>query len=316
MAITENGKDGSPKVVTQEISFFGHNVVIEIDRSGFGISILDRLEKPEDFVGPSNYDTVVNFGSMCVEEGMRDYVVSESERWSAENPPPGGITILGFNDPAVQSWVDEIAEIAKVDFCGDESARERYYELNKNIFLAIAESSGMSSEELQDAAFLGLVRAGAVAGEMLGISVADQLLIQTKRLHIKGESEGDISIGISQQNPEQLASIDSRVWLIADPAGATLSSIEAVLINLLEQGVRPSKVVIWNTVISHKGAEFALNAIRSLGVEVEIVAGGYSSAMNKNYYLETPDGTPSVRDAGDALNYALPEEMRLYKNTN
>ena len=298
----------TPEVEIWGSVFGGHEITREVSFAGEGIGILGRLEDPDRFVGPSSYGAVINFGDMCVQEGMRGYMVPESEQWSKDNPPPDGVTILGFENEKVQSWVDEISGIASTDFYSDEEKCRRYYELNKEVFRAIAQHSGVN---LQDVKFLGLIRAGAVAGEMLGIPLSEQALIQTKRLHIKGERGGDISIGVTHHDLGKIGELDGKVWLIADPAGATLSSIEAVLIDCLQRGAKPSKVIIWNTVISHQGARFAIDAIRSLGIDVEIVAGGYAPGMNGNYYLETPKGTPSVGDAGDGLNNLLPAGLRL-----
>ena len=297
----------SAPVEIHDISFNGYPVSIEIAQEGAKIPILGRLEDPETYVGPKEFDVVVNFGNLFVKKGLWNFRVPKEERWTPISTPDG-ITILGFFGDEVKDAVNEIAWIAQREFYGNDDDCIRYYDLNKFIFGKMANRAHLRRTRTD---FLGLIRAGVVAGEMLGISVDEQVLVQTKRLHLKGEAEGDIAIGITPEDVQRLREIDGRPLLIADPAGATYSSIVGNLIYMNHLGIRPEQVIIWNTVASHKGSLFALEAMRVLGLSGEIVAGGYSPALNSRYYLETENGNPSVRDAGDGLDRFLPERLRL-----
>lgn len=290
----------------ERLSLNGSPVLIETIPGG-RVPIAERIEDPENFVGPKSFDVVVNFGDLFVRKGLWNSRVPVTERWNALWTPEG-VSIMGFYDPAVKEALNEIAWIAERDFYGSEDDCARYYYLNKFIFRQMAQTLGLRKNRTE---FLGLIRAGVVAGEMLGFDVHEQILVQTKRLHLKGEKEGDIAIGISPQNPEALREIDGRHLLIADPAGATYGSVVGNLIYLNHLGIKPSEVSIWNTVASHKGSLFALEAMESLGIKGEIFAGGYSPALTSRYYLETENGNPSVRDAGDGLQRFLPEAVRV-----
>jgi uracil phosphoribosyltransferase len=297
----------SAPVEIHKVSLNGYPVVIETAQEGAKIPILQRLDHPESYVGPREFEVVVNFKDLFVKKGLWKSRVPKAERWTPLTTPEG-ITILGFFDDDVQGAVDEIAWLAQRDFYDNEDDCSRYFTLNQDIFEKIAIRTHLRRNRIE---FLGLIRAGVVAGEMLGIRQDEQILVQTKRLHLKGEAEGDIAIGITPEEPQRLAEIEGRHLLIADPAGATYSSVVGNLIYLNHLGIRPGKVSIWNTVASHKGSLFAMEAMKALGIDGEIFAGGYSPALTDRYYLETEKGTPSVRDAGDALDRFLPERLKL-----
>lgn len=297
----------SAPVEIHEVALSGYPVVIEIAQAGAKIPIMGRIENPESYVGPKEFEVVVNFGNLFVKKGLWNSCVPKEERWTPISTPEG-IRILGFFDDKVRDAVDEIAWIAQRDFYGDERDCDRYYNRIKFIYEEMLNREQPRRSRIE---FLGLIRAGLVAGEMLGIRDYEQVLVQTKRLHLQGEREGDIAIGITPEDPQALKEIAGRHLLIADPAGATYSSIVGNLIYLSHLGIKPEKVSVWNAVASHKGSLFAIEAMKTLGLEGEIFAGGYSPALTDRYYLETEKGTPSVRDAGDALDRFLPERLRL-----
>lgn len=307
---------------SQEISLGSSSITVE-SNPVLGIDVSERLEDPDHFVGPKNYPHIVNFGQTFVDRKMRGQHVDPKDQWSADNPPPEGISVLEFHNTEVRKWIKSISEIAETDFYEDEQKCGEYYDLTAQVFAEISKEA-MARGLLTSGdkpAFLGLVRAGAVAGEILGFKIgdginnelSDQVLIQTKRLHVKGQKEGDISIGIDYLNPGKLADLKNKPWIIADPAGATYASVVANIAVLKSRGIVPSKVLIFNVVGSQRGAEFALEAIRSMGIEVNIIVGGSSPGMNESYYLETADRKPCVKDAGEALNGSLPEPLQLKK---
>lgn len=294
--------------VVSEHELLGHLVLVE-NAEGTRVNIKDRLEDPERFTGPLSYDTVINFGNLFVNMGLRNYMVSKVDRWSSEHNPPRGITIHEFDNNDVSKAVAGISEIAKDNtFYDNEEECNNYFRFNQSVFAQIHQRSGLDLKAVQ---FAGLIRAGVAAGEMLGVATSDQVLIQTKRLHLKGENPGEISVGISYDNPHEEGRFNNQDILIADPAGATFGSVIANLLYLKTRQVQPSRVRVWNAVASHKGSALAMQAIKELGMEVSIDAGGYSPGMNDNYYLETASGDPSVGDAGDALNRFLPPSLRL-----
>jgi hypothetical protein len=248
---------------------------------------------------------------------MRATRIPKAKMWSLKNLPPKGIKILEFSDKTVRGEVQAIAEIAKENFYGDSEKCESYLESTAFILRRMYWASDLASSNFSldpGLQYLGLIRAGVVAGKMLGRDESKQIKVQTKRLPMKGEKPGNIAIGITFEDPSQIKRINGRRLLIADPAGATFSSVVANLLYLKHRGVTPARVDIWNVVASHKGSLFALAALKSMGIKGSITAGGYSPAMNEHYYLETEKGLPSVGDAGDALDSYLPSKYRLYKS--
>lgn len=291
----------------RNLGFLG-SYTIETNPTGY-VDIKDRLAHPDHYVGPTKFASVINLGQTFVELGMRGEAVPHESRWSDFNKPPKGITVLEFEDDGVKTAVDKISVIASEDFYDDEEKCLEYYMLNQIVLTRGLMESGI---DIKKAKFMGLVRAGAVAGEMLGVHVDDQVLIQTKRLALKGEQEGDIAIGITYFDENQIDDLDGKDWVIADPAGATYGSIVANISYLAEKGIKPAKLVILNTVGSHKGMLFAQKSLKELGIDdVQIIVGGYSPEMNDDYYLVAPNGQPSVRDAGNGLNRFLPPLLRL-----
>ena len=308
----EDGKGKPPDV--KEIVLHMHPIVMEIAQPGSKIPILDRIDNPEEYLGPAEFDVLVNFGGYFRNHDMWNSRVPPDRQWTPTSfpPPPDGITILEFSDPLVKGAVERLSMIARSDFYQDQSLCEDYYRQNEFIFESIASHRHFSRKERNDVKFLGLVRAGVVAGQMLGFEVADQILVQTKRLHLKGQIEGDIAIGITPLDAGRLREIDGKHLIIGDPAGATLSSMAGNLHYLVGHlGIRPKTVNIWHTVVSHRGAELGLSFLQSLGLKGEIVAGGYAPGLNRRYYLENAEGNPSVRDAGNGLDRFLPESLRL-----
>lgn len=284
------------------VSVLKNPITIRYAVDGNGLAVLPYLSDPSHYKGPETFPTIVDLGCIYDNLGFRNSMVPANERWSSENLPPRGIRILEFENPSVKSAVGAIAAIAQEDFYGNQTACYEYYVQTSQVLLAISKGQKFSKD---DTAFLGLIRAGVVAGQIIGFPEDEQTLVQTKRL---GGEDGRIAIGIGIKEEVGLY---RPHWLIADPAGATYGSVVANVLHLLHHGYRPERVSIWNTVASHKGAEFALAALTEQGINTEIIAGGYSPGMNENYYLLTSGGTPSVRDAGDALNGFLPKDLMI-----
>ncbi|OGM15894.1 hypothetical protein A2V56_05180 [Candidatus Woesebacteria bacterium RBG_19FT_COMBO_42_9] len=292
-----------------EIQVNGYPVSIEVAPPGAKIPVLHRIKDAAHYVGPGEFDILVDFRDTFVRNGMWNSYVPKERQWNAFNLPEG-ITVLGFIDPDIKEATNEMEWIAQRDFYENDKDCERYYILNKTIFGKISRWSRPRTKS-GNLEFIGLIRAGVVASEMLGISVEEQVLIQTKRLPLIGQSQGDIAIGLTPHNLETLSRLKEKHWVFADVAGATLASIIANVRYLIHIGIRPEKVSIWNAVLSHKGGLFGLQALRELGIDAQIVAGGYSPRLNKDYYLETDYGSASVGDAGNALDRFLPEDLRL-----
>lgn len=277
-------------------------IKVDVAPEGQMIYVKDKLKDREHYKGPDEFEAVVFFDDGIKE--MRGKMPDE-EQWTSENLPPERVSILEFIDPKVESAIDEISELATNGDVNDPDDRDRYYELNKQIYETIVDYSNLDGDEV---VFMGLIRAGLVAGEMAGFGVESQVLVQTKRLYLKDER---IGIGITYEDESQIQNINGKTLIIGDPAGATMASMIANVAYLLEQGVKPEKVVIWNVVSSHAGILFAKSTLEEMGVEVEFIAGGYSPELNDKYYLVTKDGDSSVADAGDWLNEFLPEKYRL-----
>lgn len=293
---------GKPFIGIEEFILSGHQLMIEMGSGGAMIPIIERLAEPGHYVGPSEFDNVVNLRDLIIDSGMRSSRMTDAEMWSEKNPPPKGIRILEFEDPEIKVMTHEISEIASACSNTDAGACARYYDLAKKIFGKIP---GVTGVDPKSTVFLGLLRAGGVAGKMLDIPLEEQILIETKRLRLKDGDGGYLSIGINYKNRDDLEKMEGKHWLIADPAGATFASVIANLALATRLNIHPAKVSIWNIVASHKGSLFALDAMKQLGIDGEIVAGGYSPGMSDKYYLETPEGRPSVGDAGDWLNRFL-----------
>src|SRR3990170_3871604 len=120
-------------ISTENFSLVGHNVVLEIGKSGFKVPILERLEDKDHYIGPDEFNVVVNFGRLFMDFGMRGTMVSEEQMWSSENLPPDGVKILEFSSPKVGRAVRAISEIASNDSDKDLSACNAYLELNKQV---------------------------------------------------------------------------------------------------------------------------------------------------------------------------------------
>lgn len=289
-------------IKSEEFILSNHQLGIETGSDGAMIPIIERLADPSHYTGPSEFNNVVNLRDLIVNSGMRASRVNDAEMWSKSNLPPKGIRILEFEDPDVKNMTQKISEIASTCSNSDIDACNKYYALVKRVFGKMQNVTGVNPKST---VFLGLLRAGGVAGKMLDIPLEKQVLIETKRLRLKEGDGGYVSIGINYLKQSDFEKMNGKYWLIADPAGATFASVIANLVLATRLGVRPEKVSIWNTVASHKGALFALDAMNQLGIDGEIITGGYSPGMNDKYYLETPDGKPSVGDAGDWLNTFL-----------
>src|SRR3990172_3617126 len=241
-------------------NILGHPVTLEYALDGSGIPVANYLEDPSHYKGPESFPAIVDFGTIFEDLGFRDFTVSPEDRWSKVNSPPEGIRILEFEDSNVYALIKNISDIAGSEFYADPLACHQYYSYTSQVLRTIS-SLGINRD---NTAFLGLIRAGVVAGEILGYPTEEQTLIQTKRLG----NNGRIAIGIDVL---QNTGLDRPNWLIADPAGATYGSVVANMIYLLQAGLQPQKVQIWNTVASHKGSEFALTVLRDLGLDVEII---------------------------------------------
>jgi uracil phosphoribosyltransferase len=285
--------------VVTGFNIFDKNLTIERAVNGRKIPIRHLLAEPDHYTGPGEFTYVVNLQDLIPGAGLRDSDVPLEDRWNNHNSPPAGVKVLEFNDHRVEGHLSDISMYASSKDWHDLSSARFYRWHCQQVYDAIVTETGIDPRSV---VVLGLLRAGGVAGEMLGIPLKDQVLIETKRLRLKEGHGGNMAIGIEYVKQSDLARLDGQHLLFPDPAGATFASILANLQLLLTKGIRPAKVSIWNVSASQQGIEFAFRATKEMGIVAEIVTGGCVYRLNEKYYLVRKDGRPAVGDAGDWLS--------------
>jgi len=259
------------------------------------------LKFPEDFHGSTKVDHLVKFGGSFVSLiGKSDAVL-----------PKDGVMILEHHLDAAKKLMDKINNLAQkiiadptkyddVGFC------KEYFELAKAGYRLLDqyEPKGIP---------VSLERAGLVTTRLaLGLDqdaeIDNEVAVVTKRTHLIGEPETNLSVTVSWRDQGKLKTVDGKEVLLSDFVNpASGASGLAFVLAAQAKGLRVAKVNHRSISLTKQGVIFVRKELQELGIGSSFYSIGECNQLNEMYYLV---GSRAVADAGQALRHFLPEWYR------
>lgn len=267
------------------------------------LDVTGLLKFPEDFHGSTQVDHLVKFGDSFVS------LVGKSEA----NLPKDGVIILEHDVTQAKKLMDEINALAQqiiqdpkkyddVGFCRE------YFELAKvgyNLLNKFQPVTGIP---------VSLERAGLVTTRLalnLGQDaiIDNEVSVVTKRTHLIGEPETNLSVTVKWRDLNKLKTIDKNEVLLSDfvnPAsGASGLAFVAAAKGL---GITPSQINHRSISATRQGIIFVRRELEELGIKSTFYSVGECNELNNMYYLT---GNRAVADAGHALRHFLPKWYKI-----
>ena len=271
-------------------------------QSGKKLDVLPLLKFPEDFHGSTQVDHLVKFGDSFT--GL----IGKSE----VPLPKEGVMILEHHYIEAKKLMDKINKLAQqviadakkyddVGFCREyfELAKAGYEMLTKYDPVGIPTS---------------LERAGLVTTRLaLGLGpdavIDNEVAVVTKRTHLIGEPETNLSVTVKWRDLDKLKSIDNQEILLSDFVNpASGASGLAFILAAQAKGLRVAKVNHRSINLTRQGVVFVRKELDKLGIGSTFYSVGECNQLNQMYYLS---GKRAVADAGDLLRHFLPKWYKL-----
>jgi len=266
------------------------------------LNILPLLKYPAEFHGSTQVDHLVKFRDSFV--GL----IGKSEA----DLPKNGVVILEHHFDAAKKLMDQINDLARkvindpkryddVGFCRE------YFELAKAGYQLLAkyEPKGIP---------VSLERAGLVTTRLaLNLNqdamIENEVAVVTKRTHLKGEPETNLSVTVQWRDREKLKMIDNQEILLSDFVNpASGASGLALVAAAKELGVKPKKINHRSISLTRQGLIFVRQALQELGINSTFYSVGECLELDNHYYLT---GSRAVADAGQMLRHFLPNWYKM-----
>ena len=266
------------------------------------LDVLPLLKFPQDFHGSTQVDHLVKFSDSFAS------LIGKSE----VKLPKDGVMILEHHYIEAKKLMDKINKLAQqviadakkyddVGFCREyfELAKAGYEMLTKYDPVGIPTS---------------LERAGLVTTRLaLGLGpdavIDNEVAVVTKRTHLIGEPETNLSVTVKWRDLDKLKSIDNQEILLSDFVNpASGASGLAFILAAQAKGLRVAKVNHRSISLTRQGVVFVRKELDKLGIGSTFYSVGECNQLNQMYYLS---GKRAVADAGDLLRHFLPKWYKL-----
>ena len=266
------------------------------------LDVLPLLKFPQDFHGSTQVDHLVKFGDSFIS------LIGKSE----VKLPKDGVMILEHHYIEAKKLMDKINKLAQqviadakkyddVGFCREyfELAKAGYEMLTKYDPVGIPTS---------------LERAGLVTTRLaLGLGpdavIDNEVAVVTKRTHLIGEPETNLSVTVKWRDQDKLKQINGREILLSDFVNpASGASGLAFILAAQAKGLRVAKVNHRSISLTRQGVVFVRKELDKLGIGSTFYSVGECNQLNQMYYLS---GKRAVADAGDLLRHFLPKWYKL-----
>ena len=266
------------------------------------LDVLPLLKFPQDFHGSTQVDHLVKFSDSFAS------LIGKSE----VKLPKDGVMILEHHYIEAKKLMDKINKLAQqviadakkyddVGFCREyfELAKAGYEMLTKYDPVGIPTS---------------LERAGLVTTRLaLGLGpdavIDNEVAVVTKRTHLIGEPETNLSVTVKWRDQDKLKQINGREILLSDFVNpASGASGLAFILAAQAKGLRVAKVNHRSISLTRQGVVFVRKELDKLGIGSTFYSVGECNQLNQMYYLS---GKRAVADAGDLLRHFLPKWYKL-----
>jgi len=271
-------------------------------KPGQKLEVLPLLKFPEDFHGSTQVDHLVKFGDSFVS------LIGKSEA----ELPQGGVVILEHHLEAAKKLMDKINNLAQqiiadakkyddLGFCRE------YFELAKVGYRLLDKYQPVGIP-------VSLERAGLVTTRLAlnldrDAKIDNEVAVVTKRTHLIGEPETNLSVTVKWRDREKLKTINNQEILLSDfvnPASGASGLALAIAVN--ELGIKPKQINHRSISCTRQGVIFVRETLRELGIESTFYSVGECQELNNMYYLT---GNRAVADAGHVLRHFLPKWYKI-----
>lgn len=270
---------------------------------GQKLNVAPLLKFPVDFHGSTQVDHLVKFGNSFVS------LIGKSEAVL----PKDGVMILEHHFDEAKKIMDQINDLAQaiisdasryddVGFCRE------YFELAQAGYRLLDKYEPKGG--LPGACPVSLERAGLVTTRLaLGLDqdtvIGNEVAVVTKRTHLKGEPETNLSVTVQWRDRDKLKAIDKAEILLSDFVNpASGASGLAFVVAAKELGIKPKQINHRSISLTRQGVIFVRKELEELGIKSTFYSVGECQELNEMYYLI---GNRAVADAGHTLRHFLPK---------
>lgn len=262
------------------------------------LDVLVLLKYPQDFHGSTQVDHLVKFGDSFTS------LIGKSEA----PLPKDDVMILEHHYTQAKKLMDKINELAQAVISNaakydDKGFCQEYFELAKAGYemLVKYEPKGIP---------VSLERAGLVVTRLvLGLDqdavIDNEVAVVTKRTHLIGEPETNLSVTVKWRGRDKLKTIDGQEVLLSDFVNpASGASGLAFILAAKELRIKPKRINHRSISLTRQGVVFVRQELEELGIDSSFYSVGECKELNQMYYLT---GDRAVADAGHLLRHFLPK---------
>lgn len=272
-------------------------------KPGQKLDVLPLLKFPEDFHGSTQVDHLVKFGDSFTS------LIGKSEA----NLPKDGVLILEHHYDDAKKLMDKINELAQAVISDaakydDKGFCQEYFNLGQAGYRMLDKYEPKGG--LPGIRPVSLERAGLVTTRLaLGLgqdaAINNEVAVVTKRTHLIGEPETNLSVTVKWRDLDKLKSINNQEILLSDFVNpASGASGLAFILAAQAKGLRIAKVNHRSISLTRQGVVFVRQELEKLGIKSTFYSVGECNELNEMYYLT---GKRAVADAGDLLRHFLPK---------
>jgi hypothetical protein len=265
------------------------------------LEVSKLIKYPEDFHGSTQVDHLVKFSdSFASLIGKSEVPLPKDEVMILEHHYNDARKLMDKINKLAQQVIADAKKYDDVGFC------QEYFELAQAGYemLTKYESVGIPTS-LERA---GLVTTRLVLGLDQDAVIDNEVAVVTKRTHLIGEPETNLSVTVKWRDLDKLKSINNQEVLLSDFVNpASGASGLAFILAAQAKGLRVAKVNHRSISLTRQGVVFVRQELEKLGIKSTFYSVGECNELNNMYYLT---GKRAVADAGDLLRHFLPKWYR------
>ena len=267
-------------------------------KPGEKLDVLPLLKYPQDFHGSTQVDHLVKFGDLFTD------LIGKSKA----DLPKDGVIILEHDVNEAKKLMDKINDLAQQIIADstkydDQGFCREYFELARVGYRMLDKYPPVGIP-------ISLERAGLVTTRLaLNLDkdavIDNEVAVVTKRTHLIGEPETNLSVTVQWRDREKLKTIDGQEILLSDFVNpASGSSGLALVVAAQAKGLHVAKVNHRSISCTTQGIIYVRAALQELGIDSTFYSVGVCDELNESYYLI---GNRAVADAGHVLRHFLPK---------
>lgn len=269
---------------------------------GKKLDVAPLIKFPADFHGSTQVDHLVKFG---------DSFVSLIGKSVAELPKDG-VVILEHSVDEAKKIMDKINDLARAIIADatkydDLGFCKEYFELAKQGYLLLDKYQPAGAPVSLERA--GLVTTRLALGTDVDAIIENEVSVVTKRTHLIGEPETNLSVTVQWRDRGKLKTIHNQEILLSDFVNpASGASGLAFVLAAQELGIAPKQINHRSISATVQGINFVRQALIEMGIASTFYSVGECNELNQMYYLI---GNRAVADAGHALRHFLPNWYKM-----